>query len=58
MNKDFLVVTDVAAILETSKSTAYAVMRELNDELKNKGYKTISGKISTKYFCERMNINL
>ena len=58
MYKDFLDVTEVAELLSVGKSTAYGVIRDLNVELTNKGYKTIAGKISTRYFCERTNINL
>lgn len=58
MYKDFLTVEDIAELLSVSKSTAYGVIRDLNSELKEKGYKTISGKISTRYFFERTNINL
>ncbi len=58
MYKDFLDVTEVAELLGIGKSTAYGVIRELNAELIAKGYKTIAGKISTRYFFERTNINL
>ena len=58
MYKDFLDVTEVAELLGIGKSTAYGVIRELNAELTAKGFKTISGKISTRYFFERTNINL
>ncbi len=58
MYKDFLTVEDIAELLSVSKSTAYGVIRDLNSELKEKGYKTISGKISTRYFFERTNINI
>ena len=40
-------------ILGISKSAAYNIMRQLNDELKEKGYAVIRGKISRKYFEER-----
>ena len=29
-------------------------MKKLNDELKSKGYMTISGKVPVKYFMERL----
>ncbi len=58
MYKDFLTVEDIVELLSVSKSTAYGVIRDLNSEIKEKGYKTISGKISTRYFFERTNINL
>lgn len=46
-------VEDIMEILDISKSSAYKLMRELNDELKSKGYKVYSGRLSKKYFYER-----
>ena len=34
------------------------ILTEVYDALKEKGYKIIAGKISTRYFFERTNINL
>ena len=53
MNEKFLKVDDVMQILGISKSAAYNIMRQLNNELKEKGYAVIHGKISRKYFEER-----
>lgn len=53
MNKKFLKVEDVMQILGISKSAAYKIMRQMNDELVKKGYAVIRGKISRKYFEER-----
>ena len=50
MNEKFLTVNDVMQILGISKSAAYNIMRQLNNELKEKGYVVIRGKISRKYF--------
>jgi hypothetical protein len=47
-------VDEVATELEVSKSFAYKIMRELNAELKKKGYLTVSGKVSRKYFLEKL----
>ena len=44
---------EVAQILDVSKAFAYNVVRELNEELKNKGFITIAGKVSRKYFEEK-----
>ena len=38
MNEKFLKVDDVMQILGISKSAAYNIMRQLNNELKEKGY--------------------
>jgi len=54
MNKTFMRVEDVAAELGVSKSYAYKVVRRLNADLKNMGYLTIAGRISKKYFMERL----
>ncbi len=54
-NEDlFYTVEDIINILNVSKSTAYREIKKLNDELKKKGYITISGKVSSKYFWERL----
>ena len=37
-----------------SNVKAYAIIRQLNSELKSKGYITISGKVPVKYFMERL----
>ena len=44
---------EVAQILDVSKAFAYKVVRELNEELKNKGFITIAGKVRRKYFEEK-----
>lgn len=51
--KRFLSVADVSEIMECSKSQAYKIIRQLNDELNEKGFVTLSGKINSKYFYER-----
>lgn len=50
-------VEEVAEVLEVSTSFAYKVIRQLNDELKAKGYITISGRINREYFYERVYHN-
>ena len=50
MEKMFYKVEDVAAMLGVSKSKAYAIIRNLNKELSEKGFVTISGKVSKQYF--------
>jgi len=53
-DKYFYTAFDVMAILGISKSTAYREIKKMNEELKKKGYITISGKIPIKYFTERL----
>ena len=53
MNEKFLKVEDIMGILGISKSVAYKLMRELNDEMVKKGYIAIRGRVNRKYFEER-----
>jgi predicted transcriptional regulator len=50
----FLNVAEVSQILGVSKSKAYKVIKCLNDDLKKQGLITISGKISRRYFIEKV----
>lgn len=54
MSNSFMRVDDVALELGVSKSYAYKIVKRLNDELKEKGYITVSGRISKKYFMEKV----
>ncbi|MBR5948277.1 MAG: DNA-binding protein [Clostridia bacterium] len=49
----FLRVEEVADILDISKSHAYKIVRKLNDELKEKGFLTIAGRVNKQYFLEK-----
>lgn len=53
-DNSFMRVDDVAQELGVSKSYAYKIVKKLNDELKGKGYLTISGRVSKKYFVEKL----
>ena len=57
MDNKFMRVEEVAEVLEVSTSFAYKVIRQLNDELKSKGYITIAGRINREYFYERVYHN-
>ena len=50
----FMRVTDVAEELGVSKSYAYKIVQRLNEELKSMGYLTVSGRVSKKYFMEKV----
>ncbi len=50
IKKNFLNANDVAEYMGISIPTAYKIIRKLNDELKAKGYITVSGKLSKTYF--------
>lgn len=49
-NNNFMNAAAVAEYMDISIPTAYKIIKKLNDELISKGYITISGKISRKYF--------
>ena len=54
MSNNFMRVRDVAEELGVSESYAYKIIRQLNEELEKKGFITISGRVSKKYFAERL----
>ncbi len=43
---------DIMEILGISDGKAYGIIRQLNKELEAKGYHTVSGRVSRKYFEE------
>ena len=51
--QNFMRVEEVAQELGISKSHAYKVIHRLNDELKEKGYLTISGRVNRNFFMEK-----
>ena len=57
MENKFMRVDEVAEVLEVSTSFAYRLIRQLNNELKAKGFVTISGRINRQYFYERIYQN-
>lgn len=52
--RKFLTAKDVAEIIRSSEASAYRIIKELNTELKNKGKIIIPGKISKRYFEEKV----
>ena len=50
----FMTVAEVAETLRISKSHAYKIVHRLNEELKNKGYVTIAGRVNRRYFNEKV----
>lgn len=44
---------DIVEMLNVSKATAYSIIRKLNDELQNRGYLTLQGKVAKAYFDEK-----
>lgn len=44
---------EVAEILGVSRGHAYKIVKELNEELRRKGYIVIAGRVPKKFFCEK-----
>ena len=55
--QNFMRVEDVAQELGISKSHAYKVIHQLNAELREKGYLTISGRVNRTFFMEKFYYN-
>ena len=53
MSKQFVDAKEVSEALGVSQAKAYMVIRDMNSELKEKGYFTIAGKCSRKFFSEK-----
>ena len=49
----FISVKEIMDTLSVSESKAYTIVRQLNNELSDKGYMIIPGRVSRKYFEER-----
>ena len=49
----FMNAIDISQELQISRSSAYKVIRKLNDELQEKGYLVVTGKIPKNYFVSR-----
>ena len=52
--KMYITADEVAELLGVSRGYAYKVIRGLNDELKAKGYTTVTGRVSRQYFEEQI----
>lgn len=49
----FITAAEMAEILGISKPYAYKIIKQLNEELDAKGFITIPGRVSKKYFEEK-----
>lgn len=49
----FIKVEEIAKDLGVSKPYAYKLVREMNEELKGKGFMTIAGRVSRQYYEEK-----
>ena len=53
----FYFVEDIMLLLGISRSHAYKIMKELNDELFSSGYHFVRGRVRRSYFDERFGLN-
>ena len=49
----FVTAEELAQMLEISKPYAYKIIKQMNNELREKGFITISGKVSRRYLEEK-----
>lgn len=56
MSADVVRVKEVSERLECSERKAYEIIRQLNAELKAKGYITIAGRVPRSYFEQKCKI--
>ena len=54
MENKFIRADEVANELGVSKPYAYKLIRQLNGELRDKGFITIAGRVNRQYFNERL----
>lgn len=57
MSKPMINAQEIAVIMECSDTLAYKLIRQLNQELQDKGYITRTGRVPRKYFFERTGID-
>ena len=50
----FVKADEIARDLEVSKAMAYRLIRKWNQELDAKGFTTIQGRVSRKYYLEQL----
>ena len=53
MHKVFMNAKEVQEFLEVSRTTAYQLINEMNQELLNLGYRVQRGKVNRRYFMEK-----
>ncbi|MEC3637305.1 MULTISPECIES: ICEBs1 excisionase [Bacillus] len=51
--KEFYTVEDIEKILDVSRAKAYKIIRSLNKELNEEGYKTLKGRVNKIKFDSR-----
>lgn len=53
MKAQFITAEEIQEIMGISRSKAYQIVRDMNSELKDMGYITISGKCPIQYFKQK-----
>ena len=53
-NRIFMSAAEVANELGVSKALAYKMIRQWNGELQGRGFTTIGGRVSRRYFLEKI----
>ncbi|BBA50946.1 MAG: transcriptional regulator [Fusobacterium varium] len=53
---EIITVEEVAQLCKVKTGKAYKIMRELNNELEEKGYITMRGRINKSYLLKRLGI--
>lgn len=53
MQKVFMTAKEVQDFLEVSRTTAYQLINEMNQDLMNLGYRVQRGKVNRQYFMEK-----
>lgn len=51
--KAYITASELSELLGISVSRAYRLIHDMNKELANEGYLTVSGRVPTRYFEER-----
>lgn len=54
MSEKFIKANEVAEVMEISVPYAYKIIRKLNQELADKGFITVTGRVNREYFNERV----
>ncbi len=53
-NKSYLRAEDVAEYMDVSVPMAYKIIRRLNNELVSQGYIVVAGRVSRRYFEQKI----
>lgn len=55
MDTLFMSADEVAKEMNVSRAYAYKIIQQLNKEMQDMGYITVSGKVNRKYFMKKVN---